>query len=139
MEWKFCGNNSMSVSEGGLWSSEKRATELNLSKVSEKVRDGLSAWTVWKGSGESNRKGFHSRGFHQLRVCWRLNHQKLEGFVLYRLDLLSLFSNCRLASFQELFDKNWRVSKVREPYDGLTGQSDMMKLGREFSPLFEQL
>jgi hypothetical protein len=43
---KFCDNGSMWVSEGGLWSSEKRSTASNLTKVSEKVRDGLSAGTV---------------------------------------------------------------------------------------------
>jgi hypothetical protein len=48
---KFCDKSSMSVSEGSLWSSDKRSTALNLSKVSEKVRDGLGAWTVWKRSG----------------------------------------------------------------------------------------
>jgi hypothetical protein len=37
----------VSVSEGAVESSEKRSTPSNLPMVSEKVRDGLSAWTVW--------------------------------------------------------------------------------------------
>jgi hypothetical protein len=53
-------------SEGGLWSIEKRSTASNLTKVSEKIRDGLSAWTVSKEQ-IIEPKGLQPRGFRQSR------------------------------------------------------------------------